>query len=76
MGDGRDKFILDFTSTGPGWPRRVRDLPGGTLYWMCCIEVFNNFVSKDNKDPLICTKPVAIYARDLLEGLLATPLRL
>lgn len=33
---------------------------------MRCIEVFNTFMSQDNKDLLICAVHVAVYARDLL----------
>lgn len=64
MGDGRGKIFADFTSFY--WPSLVREgarSPGGASYWMRCIRVFNTFVGKDNKDPLICTMPMPVYAR-------------
>lgn len=33
---------------------------------MRSIEVSNTFASQDNKDPLICAMPVAVYTRDPL----------
>lgn len=33
---------------------------------MRCIQVFNTFERKDNKDPLIYNMPVPFYAKDQL----------
>lgn len=35
---------------------------------MRCIEILNTFISKDNKEPLVCARPMAVYARDLATG--------
>lgn len=65
--DSRDKIFADFTLFYLNSPAKedVRS-PGGMLYWMRCIEIFNTFVSQDNKDPLISPMLMAVYARDLL----------
>lgn len=63
-------FFHDFCKfTSFYWPILAKEgtrLPGGALYWMRCIELFNTFMSQDNKGSLIYVMLVAVYTREPL----------
>lgn len=59
MGNRRDKIVLLARLARLG----VRS-PGGALYWMRCIKVLSIFMSKHNKEPLICAIPDPTWAKD------------
>lgn len=33
---------------------------------MRCIDIFNDFVSQDSKEPLVIAMPMIVFVRDLL----------